>query len=87
MAPFDDDRIRRDIAYDYPRSARESSLARVADTWVFARADRPGSWELFMEALLTDVADIQGGTTPEGIHLGAMAGRRGTAAPRRSASR
>jgi alpha,alpha-trehalase len=27
-----------------------------------------------MEALVTDVADIQGGTTPEGIHLGAMAG-------------
>ena len=23
---------------------------------------------------MTDVADIQGGTTPEGIHLGAMAG-------------
>jgi trehalose/maltose hydrolase-like predicted phosphorylase len=23
---------------------------------------------------VTDVADIQGGTTPEGIHLGAMAG-------------
>jgi alpha,alpha-trehalase len=27
-----------------------------------------------MEALVTDVADIQGGTTPNGIHLGAMAG-------------
>jgi alpha,alpha-trehalase len=29
---------------------------------------------VFTEALVTDVADIQGGTTPEGIHLGAMAG-------------
>jgi alpha,alpha-trehalase len=46
----------------------------VADTWVLARADRPRSWDVFMEALVTDVADIQGGTTPEGIHLGAMAG-------------
>ena len=49
-------------------------LSRVADSWVLARADRPASWDVFTEALLTDVADIQGGTTPEGIHLGAMAG-------------
>ena len=28
----------------------------------------------FAEALLSDVDDIQGGTTAEGIHLGAMAG-------------
>ena len=46
----------------------------MADTWVLARADRSGSWDVFMEALVTDVADIQGGTTPEGIHLVAMAG-------------
>jgi trehalose/maltose hydrolase-like predicted phosphorylase len=26
------------------------------------------------EALESDIADVQGGTTPEGIHLGAMAG-------------
>jgi alpha,alpha-trehalase len=36
--------------------------------------DRPRSWSLFTEALESDVADIQGGTTSEGIHLGAMAG-------------
>ena len=39
-----------------------------------ARADRSRSWDVFQEALLSDVADIQGGTTPEGVHLGAMAG-------------
>jgi alpha,alpha-trehalase len=72
--PFDDQTIPRNIRYYYPRSAHDSSLSRVADTWVLARADRPGSWDVFMEALVTDVADIQGGTTPEGIHLGAMAG-------------
>ena len=72
--PFDEQTIPRNIAYYYPRSAHDSSLSRVADTWVMARADRPGSWDVFMEALVTDVADIQGGTTPEGIHLGAMAG-------------
>jgi trehalose/maltose hydrolase-like predicted phosphorylase len=29
---------------------------------------------LFSEALESDISDIQGGTTAEGIHLGAMAG-------------
>ena len=72
--PFDDRTVSRIINYYYPRSAHDSSLSRVADTWVLARADRPRSWDVFMEALVTDVADIQGGTTPEGIHLGAMAG-------------
>ena len=33
-----------------------------------------GVEEVFTEALVTDVADIQGGTTSEGIHLEAMAG-------------
>ena len=29
---------------------------------------------LFTEALQSDIADVQGGTTREGIHLGAMSG-------------
>jgi trehalose/maltose hydrolase-like predicted phosphorylase len=41
---------------------------------VLARYDRAGSWAWFKEALESDIADIQGGTTPEGSHLGAMAG-------------
>jgi alpha,alpha-trehalase len=66
--------IPRNVDYYLKRSAHDSTLSRVADAWVLARADRPGSWDVFMEALVTDVADIQGGTTAEGIHLGAMAG-------------
>ena len=49
-------------------------LSRVAHAWVLARSDRAKSWKLFREALLSDVEDIQGGTTREGIHVGAMAG-------------
>jgi alpha,alpha-trehalase len=41
---------------------------------VLARSDRRRSWALFREALESDIADIQGGTTAEGIHLEAMAG-------------
>jgi trehalose/maltose hydrolase-like predicted phosphorylase len=46
----------------------------VVQAWVLARSDRPRSAQLFEQALRSDVADIQQGTTAEGIHLGAMAG-------------
>jgi trehalose/maltose hydrolase-like predicted phosphorylase len=72
--PFEHATIPRTIDYYLHRSAHDSTLSRVADAWVLARADRPRSWDVFMEALLSDVADIQGGTTAEGVHLGAMAG-------------
>jgi alpha,alpha-trehalase len=39
-----------------------------------ARSDRSHSWDLFQRVLDSDISDIQGGTTPEGIHVGAMAG-------------
>jgi trehalose/maltose hydrolase-like predicted phosphorylase len=42
--------------------------------WVLASRDRSASWRFFREALDGDIADVQGGTTAEGIHLGAMAG-------------
>ena len=32
------------------------------------------SWEMFQAALESDVNDIQGGTTREGVHMGVMAG-------------
>jgi alpha,alpha-trehalase len=79
--------IFRQLGYDFPyetipdnieyylrRTSHGSTLSRVVHSWVMARANRQRSWELFAEALESDVADIQGGTTPEGIHLGAMAG-------------
>ncbi len=55
---------------------REFSLIsrRIVHSWVVARSDRKAAWELFEQALHSDFEDIQGGTTPEGIHLGAMAG-------------
>jgi trehalose/maltose hydrolase-like predicted phosphorylase len=46
----------------------------VVHSWVLARSDRSRAWRHFAEALESDIADVQGGTTPEGIHLGAMAG-------------
>ncbi|RJN32478.1 beta-phosphoglucomutase family hydrolase [Nesterenkonia natronophila] len=64
----------RTIEYYLARSSHGSTLSRVVHGWVAARFDRAGSWNLFREALEADLADTQGGTTREGIHLGAMAG-------------
>lgn len=72
--PFDHDTIPRNINYYMAHTSHGSTLSRVVHSWVLARSDRPESWRLFTEALMSDVADIQGGTTSEGIHLGAMAG-------------
>ncbi|MBD3412821.1 MAG: glycoside hydrolase family 65 protein [Candidatus Aminicenantes bacterium] len=66
--------IPRNIDYYLQRTSHGSTLSRVVHSWVLSRSNRTKSWELFNEALESDVADIQGGTTPEGVHLGAMAG-------------
>jgi alpha,alpha-trehalase len=72
--PFDSEMIPRNIEYYVERTSHGSTLSRVVHSWVLARSDREQSWELFQRALESDVTDIQGGTTAEGIHLGAMAG-------------
>jgi alpha,alpha-trehalase len=72
--PFEYDTIPKNIDYYIKRTSHGSTLSRVVHSWVLARSDRARSWNLFIEALESDISDIQGGTTPEGIHLGAMAG-------------
>lgn len=66
--------IPRTVAYYGARTSHGSTLSRVVDAWVHARGDRARSWDDFGLALRSDVDDVQGGTTAEGIHLGAMAG-------------
>ena len=42
---------------------------------VLANAGRTAdSWDFYRQALISDLSDIQGGTTAEGIHLGVMGG-------------
>jgi beta-phosphoglucomutase family hydrolase len=72
--PFEYETIPRNIAYYTDRSSHGSTLCRVVSAWVLARSDRPRSTQFFGRALQSDVADIQHGTTAEGVHLGAMAG-------------
>ncbi len=71
---FGGETIHKCIDYYLPRTSNGSTLSRLVHSWVLARSDRTQSWELFKEALESDLSDVQGGTTAEGIHLGAMAG-------------
>ncbi|WP_031170490.1 glycoside hydrolase family 65 protein [Streptomyces durhamensis] len=56
------------------RTSHGSTLSGLVHGWVLARARRADAWAFVQEALRGDIADLQGGTTGEGIHLGAMAG-------------
>ena len=65
---------RRTIDYYERRTSHGSTLSFVTHAGVLARLDPESSWERFLVALESDIGDVQGGTTPEGIHLGVMAG-------------
>ncbi|MGZ4930264.1 MAG: glycosyl hydrolase family 65 protein, partial [Halobacteriota archaeon] len=64
----------RTVDFYAARTSYGSTLSRVVHAWLLARSDPSASWSLFLEALESDLYDIQGGTTREGIHLGVMAG-------------
>ncbi len=72
--PFKEETIPNNINYYLDRTSHGSTLSRVVHAWVLSRSKRQASWNLFCDALESDINDIQGGTTREGIHLGAMAG-------------
>ncbi|MFQ5542386.1 MAG: glycoside hydrolase family 65 protein, partial [Candidatus Binatia bacterium] len=71
---FDKNTFRKNVNYYIERTSHGSTLSRVVHAYVLARIDPGRFWNFFSEALRSDIADIQGGTTKEGIHLGAMAG-------------
>jgi trehalose/maltose hydrolase-like predicted phosphorylase len=71
---LDEETWRRTVDHYLQRTSHGSTLSGLVHGWVLARDRRAEAWEFCVEALRGDVADVQGGTTGEGIHLGAMAG-------------
>ncbi len=70
---FNEHTFRKNVNYYIDRTSHGSTLSRVVHAFVLAHIDLRRFWSFFTEALKCDIADIQGGTTHEGIHLGAMA--------------
>ncbi|MBQ0865779.1 glycoside hydrolase family 65 protein [Streptomyces sp. RK75] len=71
---LDDETWDRTVDFYLPRTSHGSTLSGLVHGWLLSRERRPDAWRYMQEALVGDVADVQGGTTPEGIHLGAMGG-------------
>ncbi len=69
-----EDQLARTVTYYLDRTSHGSTLSGVVHAWVLARLDPEQTWRFLVRALESDIADVQGGTTAEGIHLGAMAG-------------
>jgi trehalose/maltose hydrolase-like predicted phosphorylase/beta-phosphoglucomutase-like phosphatase (HAD superfamily) len=69
-----DEQLARTVSYYLERTSHGSTLSGVVSAWVLARYRPEEAWRFLQHALESDVADVQGGTTAEGIHLGAMAG-------------
>ncbi|MDA0637563.1 glycoside hydrolase family 65 protein [Nonomuraea sp. MCN248] len=71
---YDRDLARRTIEYYDERTTHGSTLSFVTYAGVLAGVDPESSWERYLVALESDVNDVQGGTTKEGIHMGVMSG-------------
>ena len=72
--PYEGDMLHRNLEYYMPRTSHGSTLSTVVFASVAHHLDCAVGCRLFLTALRSDIEDVQGGTTAEGIHLGAMAG-------------
>lgn len=72
--PFDRDRLLRTADYYLARTTHRSSLSRIVYAGALAQLDPARSWQLFQEALGTDLRALKGQSIAEGVHLGAMGG-------------
>jgi alpha,alpha-trehalase len=69
-----EEQLARTVDYYLARTSHGSTLSSVVSAWILARYAPHKAWRFLQQALQSDIADVQGGTTAEGIHLGAMAG-------------
>lgn len=72
--PFDEECICKTIEFYQKRTSHGSTLSKVVFASELRCIDEDAARNHFEEALISDISDTQGGTTPEGIHLGAMSG-------------
>lgn len=67
--------LQNNYEYYIKRTSHGSTLSKVAHCFVAQKLGKwQKAWELFQDVLESDFYDTQGGTTPEGIHMGVMGG-------------
>lgn len=69
------DYVRKNFDYYIQRTSHGSTLSRLVHARLAIQEGlKEIGWDLYRDALESDLNDIQGGTTGEGIHCGVMAG-------------
>ncbi len=69
---FEEADIEKNIVYYLNHTSHGSTLSKIVYASTLMDIQPQSAKELYYQALSSDVNDIQGGTTPEGIHLGVM---------------
>jgi beta-phosphoglucomutase family hydrolase len=70
-----DNLLRVNFDYYLQRTSHGSTLSKLVHSYLASLiTEKELSWHLYLEALTSDYADVQSGTTKEGIHTGVMAG-------------
>jgi len=68
------DLIRKTILYYRDRTSHGSTMSHLVFGAILAPYEPDAAWDHYVQALCSDINDVQGGTTPEGIHTAVMAG-------------
>ena len=72
---FNKDILHKNYHYYIQRTSHGSTLSKVVHCYLSdILGNTRQSWRWYCEVLNSDINDIQGGTTPEGIHTGVMGG-------------
>jgi len=71
--PYSMELIEKTSRYYLQRSVHGSTMSLVVYAYVLFPFSQDEAWNLYKMFVLSDMADIQGGTTAEGIHIVPMA--------------
>lgn len=72
---FNKNTLRKNYAYYIKRVSHGSTLSEVTHCYLALILGKPKeAWHRFLNVIESDIYDTQGGTTPEGIHVGVMGG-------------
>ena len=67
--------LEKNYNYYLKRTSHGSTLSRVVHCYLSERLGKMReAWDWYNDVIKSDIYDVQGGTTPEGIHTGVMGG-------------
>ncbi|MBD3379610.1 MAG: glycoside hydrolase family 65 protein [Candidatus Omnitrophica bacterium] len=67
--------LRKNYDYYIKRTSHGSTLSKVVHCYLaHVMGRKKEAWRWYLDVLDSDINDVQGGTTPEGIHTGVMGG-------------